>query len=335
MWWSYGERYLAAKLTTNASKGKIMKKDGETPQAPMPPKRRWWSQRPSVNIIGNYASKPWHDRGKLYRIIFLNDTREGWWFDVIILLMVLMSVLVVFMHSVTRTNPKIYLLLSILEWCFTLLFTIEYAFRIYCSIHPRKYIFSFFGLVDLFSILPSYLAIIIPGGHYLLILRMVRFLRIFKIFRMESFIDQGIFFRRAIQRSYAKIGVFMLWITVLVTILGTIMYMIEGNANPNYSSIPRSIYWAMITLTTVGYGDITPITPLGQFVSTIVMLLGYSILAVPTGIISAEVAKEQRSTLSKGLCYCHQCGHPSHDCQDLYCSRCGTKLHHPQPTISQ
>ncbi|MDO4695503.1 ion transporter [Porphyromonas sp.] len=295
--------------------------------------------RPSINDLGNYGEMSWYDQRKLYRIIFLNDTKEGWRFDVIILSLVLLSVIAVFIHTITDTGSTLHYGLLIFEWVCTILFTVEYIFRIYASFEKKRYIFSFFGLIDLFSVLPSYLSIAFVGAHYMLILRIVRLLRVFKILQMGTFVEQGKFFSRAIKHSYEKISVFMLWIAVLVSLLGTVMYLIEGPVNPNYSSIPRSIYWAMITLTTVGYGDITPITPLGQFVSTIVMLLGYSIIAVPTGIISAEVAKEnsyskvnkQLSTLEphEGV-FCHSCGHESHQPEDNYCSICGTKLIKPE-----
>lgn len=295
--------------------------------------------RPSINEVGNYRDMSWYDQRRLYRILFFNDTKEGWRCDVAILSLVLMSVTAIFVHSITDIGSLLHEFLLIFEWVCTVLFTIEYSVRIYASFDKKKYIFSFFGLIDLFAILPSYIAIAFGGAHYMLILRIIRLLRVFKVLQMGAFVQQGKFFSRAIRHSYEKISVFMLWIAVLVSLLGTLMYVIESPVNPNYSSIPRSIYWAMITLTTVGYGDITPITPLGQFVSTVVMLLGYSIIAVPTGIISAEVVKETtHNKPSKDLStlehhpsiFCHHCGHESSQPQDNYCSICGTKLTKPE-----
>ena len=295
--------------------------------------------RPSINDVGNYGEMHWYDQRKLYRILFFNDTKEGWRCDVVIMTLVLLSVSVVFIHTITRIGTSLHRFLSVFEWICTILFTIEYCVRIYASLDKKKYILSFFGLVDLFAVLPSYIAIAFSGAHYMLILRSVRLLRVFKVLQMGAFVQQGKFFSKAIRHSYEKISVFMLWIAVLVSLLGTLMYIIESPVNPNYSSIPRSIYWAMITLTTVGYGDITPITPLGQFVSTVVMLLGYSIIAVPTGIISAEVVKESvHNKAHKGLSeleghntvFCHHCGQESQRPQDNYCSICGTKLVKPE-----
>lgn len=296
-------------------------------------------RRRSINQIGDYGEMKWYDRRKLYRILFFNDTKEGWRCDIAILVLVLLSVTAVFVHTITRIGSSLHYALLIFEWVCTILFTIEYCVRIYASLSRKRYIFSFFGLIDFFAVLPSYIAIAFTGAHYMLILRILRLLRVFKVLQMGAFVEQGKFFSKAIRHSYEKISVFMLWIAVLVSLLGTVMYVIESPVNPNYSSIPRSIYWAMITLTTVGYGDITPITPLGQFVSTIVMLLGYSIIAVPTGIISAEVAKEntQHTKSTRELSslkahpsiFCHHCGHESHQPQDNYCAVCGTKLVKP------
>lgn len=304
-----------------------------------PHKESTQRHRLCINEVGNYGEMPWYDQRKLYRILFFNDTKEGWRFDIVILTLVLLSVTAVFIHTITQIGTTLHRFLSIFEWICTILFTIEYCVRIYASLEKKKYIFSFFGLVDLFAVLPSYIAIAFSGAHYMLILRSVRLLRVFKVLQMGAFVRQGKFFSKAIRHSYEKISVFMLWIAVLVSLLGTLMYIIESPVNPNYSSIPRSIYWAMITLTTVGYGDITPITPLGQFVSTVVMLLGYSIIAVPTGIISAEVVKESvHSKTHKDLSelephasvFCHHCGHESNQPQDNYCAICGTQLIKPE-----
>lgn len=297
------------------------------------------SRRPlrRINSLVDYGSRPWYDREKLFRIIFLTDTYEGFFFDIWVIVLVLLSVSAVFLDTIVSVHSSLHPLLSSFEWICTGLFTIEYLFRLYASRHRVRYALSFFGLVDLFSFLPTYLSGAFFGLHYMLVLRLLRIMRIFKIFRMSDYIRQGRKFAEALRNSSAKIGIFMLCIVILVSILGSIMYVIESPVNPNYSSIPRAIYWAMITLTTVGYGDITPITPLGQFVSTVVMLLGYSIIAVPTGIISAEVTKTEvtrRTTLrqldslgneapSLHSPHCPRCGHTVVEYSARYCSRCG------------
>lgn len=305
----------------------------------------------SVNDIGNYRERPWYNRDKLYRILFFTDTREGWTFELILLCGILLSTIVVFLDSLGNFTGVALTILRVVQWTWTVFTAIEYALRIYSVHRVRKYVLSFYGIVDLVSFLPSLLTSSVVGAHYTLIFRMLRILRIFRVFHMGDFMRQGRAVARALKQSYMKIVIFILWLVVIVCVLGTVMFLVEGNLNPMFSSIPRAIYWAIITLTTVGYGDITPITGLGQFISTVVMLLGYSIIAVPTGIVTAEVSRatmgsgdrgEKKKTeidlsnLSKrgtpsaatrSDIYCYSCGYQNVDPHAIYCCNCGTKLY--------
>ncbi|MDO4789981.1 MAG: ion transporter [Porphyromonas sp.] len=286
----------------------------------------------------------WYSKERLYEILFGTNTPAGKRFDKILLALVVLSVLVVFIDSSVGTESRWKQVCNILEWIFTLLFTVEYLLRLYCSVKVVRYAFSFYGIVDLLSTLPTYLAIAFSGTHYMLVLRVFRLLRLFRVFRMGGAIQQSHLLYGAIRRSAPKIAVFMLFIVVLVSILGSIMYLVEGDVNPMFNDIPRSVYWAVITITTVGYGDITPVTWMGQLISMVVMLLGYSIIAVPTGIVSSEFTKseylrehpEQRAKKktakplpARGAVYCYACGHPSAEADAIYCCRCGTVLLRP------
>lgn len=297
------------------------------------------------------------NKKKLYEIMFGTYTRAGRLFDKILILVITLSVIVVFLDTSINPQSKWKIVLYILEWIFTILFTIEYLLRIYCSPHPQKYIFSLYGIIDLLAILPTYLSIAFTGTHYMLVLRVFRLLRLFRVFKLGGAIRQSQLLYLALKRSMSKIAVFMLLVVILVSLLGSIMYLVEGEVNPSFNSIPRSIYWAIITITTVGYGDITPITGMGQFISTVIMILGYSIIAVPTGIVSSELtqnkskkdANEERLTrstlrlhqlkdqvekaeikLNKNTVYCYACGHHSCDTNAIYCSHCGVRLYNPK-----
>lgn len=260
---------------------------------------------------------------RLFIIIFYADTPAGKAFDVALILGILGSVLVVMLDSVESLNRTYGALLNGLEWFFTLLFTLEYLTRIYCSPEPKKYIFSFYGLVDLLSIVPTYLSLFVLNVDYLMVIRLLRVMRLFRILRLSKFVSQSNLLLYAIRQSRHKITVFMFSVVVLVTIFGSIMYMIEGPAN-GYTSIPRSIYWAIVTMTTVGYGDISPKTDLGQAVASLVMMLGYGILAVPTGIFTAELANVMRNNQVEKPCA--QCGKKLHEESAHYCSACGHRL---------
>lgn len=210
-----------------------------------------------------------------------------------------------------------------IEWGFTILFTIEYLMRIYVSPKPLHYMRSPLGIVDLVSILPTYLDLLLPGAHYLMLFRTLRVLRVFRVLKMAAFLGESAVLYRAIRASGRKITIFVFWVVTLVIILGSIMYLIEG---PRYgfSSIPKSVYWAIVTLTTVGYGDISPQTPLGQFIASIIMITGYGIIAVPTGIVTAEIAFASRD--SRKYTPCPNCGTRSHPESAEYCYACGAEL---------
>lgn len=267
-----------------------------------------------------------HDKAlkhKLYVIIFESDTPAGKWFDVFLIIFILFSIFIVVLESIQSLAAAYGHLFKVLEYFITFVFTVEYATRIYCSPQPRKYIFSFFGIVDLLSTLPVYLSFFFKGAHYLLVIRAFRLIRVFRIFRLFSFLSEGQVLQYSLLKSSKKIIVFFLFVVILVISLGTIMYMVEGSLpGSQFNDIPTSIYWAIVTMTTVGYGDITPDTPIGRFISAIVMLIGYTIIAVPTGIVSVTMMKEYNKT-NRECPYCHQKGHDIHA---NYCFNCGRRL---------
>lgn len=261
---------------------------------------------------------------KLYVIIFQADTRAGRLFDLALIGFIIASVLMVILESMYLFSPRSYGVLRILEYVFTVFFTFEYVVRIYCSPKPRKYIFSFFGIVDLLATLPVYLSLFFHGAHYFLVIRAFRLIRIFRIFKLFSFINEGNLLLRSLRISAPKISVFFFFVLILVTSMGTIMYIFEGTQpNSQFDNIPNSIYWAIVTMTTVGYGDITPVTPIGRFLSAIIMLIGYTIIAVPTGIVSATMVSQQQKRRKRKCPHCHRSGH---DEQARYCQYCGAKL---------
>lgn len=265
---------------------------------------------------------------KLHEIIFEADTPAGKAFDITLMILIGLSVLVVMLESVNSLEEKYGQLFFVLEWFFTICFTIEYALRLYCVYRPRKYATSFFGIVDLLSIIPTYLSILITGTHYLIVIRALRILRIFRIFKLVKFLQEGNIIVRALIASRAKIMVFMLFILLMVMILGSVMYLVEADANEKFDSIPRSIYWAIVTLTTVGYGDISPSTNFGQFLAAFVMLLGYAVIAVPTGIVSAEMMRDNNSLkkTQTNTQACRYCSREGHDDDAVYCKYCGELL---------
>jgi len=243
-------------------------------------------------------------------------------FDVILLISIVLSVLIVMLDSVMELHLRFTRLFFYCEWMFTLLFTIEYITRIAISRKPKKYVLSFYGVIDLLSIIPTYLSLILAGSHYLLVIRILRMLRIFRVLKLTRFLSASHVLQKSLQQSKYKIVVFLEVVITVVVIMGSLMYLIEG---PEYgfNSIPKSIYWAIVTLTTVGFGDITPQTVLGQFFASIIMILGYSIIAVPTGIISAEMIKAEKSTKSNTGIVCKSCKSRDHDVDAEYCKYCG------------
>jgi voltage-gated potassium channel len=265
-------------------------------------------------------------KDRIHEVIFEAETREGKWFDIILLISILMSVFIVILETVPSVNVKYGKTFHILEWVFTIFFTIEYILRIYSVYKPRKYIFSFYGIIDLVSIIPTYLSIFIAGSQQLLVIRAFRLMRVFRIFKLGSFLHQARTIMLAMQKSIPKILVFLSFVLVLVIIIGSIMHLLEAGVNPSFDSIPRSIYWAIVTLTTVGYGDITPVTTVGQFLSAIVMLLGYSIIAVPTGIVSSELVLNESSSHKQTTEHCPHCSADGHDYDAMFCKFCGEPL---------
>ncbi|QLC72121.1 ion transporter [Pseudomonas sp. LPB0260] len=263
-------------------------------------------------------------RQQLYVIIFFTDTPAGQRFDRYLLLAILASLVVVMLDSVDAYHGLYGEWLKALEWGFTLLFAIEYGVRLYCSPKPLRYAFSFFGLIDLLAILPAILTLFFADAQYLLIIRVIRMLRVFRVLKLRQYLTQANFLLTALRGSRQKIIVFFASIATLVTVFGTLMYVIEGPSN-GFTSIPTGIYWAVVTLTTVGFGDIVPKTPLGQALSTLVMITGYSIIAVPTGIFSAELAAAMRGSeqLKRD---CPSCAKKFHEPEAAFCTRCGHAL---------
>ncbi|WP_432280173.1 ion transporter [Urechidicola vernalis] len=263
---------------------------------------------------------------RLHEIIYEADTPAGKFFDVVLLIAIFVSVLAVMLESVSSIDAKYHKELNILEWVITILFSLEYIARIISIKRPKKYIFSFFGIIDLLSTIPKYLSLIIGGTHALVALRALRLLRVFRILKLVRYMGASRMLTRALIVSRAKIFVFLFFVLILCTILGTIMYLIEGNPS-GFNSIPRSIYWAIVTLTTVGYGDIHPITPLGQFIASIIMILGYGIIAIPTGLVGAEyikqTSKDKQHTNTQA---CTSCNAINHHNRAQYCYECGNVL---------
>jgi len=256
---------------------------------------------------------------KWHEVIFGADTVEGRRFDIWLLWLILISVLVVMADSVTEIHDEYRIELKYLEFFFTAIFTLEYLVRIYISEKSSKYIFSFWGIIDLISTLPTYLGLFIHGPQFFRILRIVRLLRVFRVLRLTSFMVEAQGLGSAIKKSSAKIIVFFGFVLIIVVVMGTVMYVIEP-PEAGFTSIPRSIYWAIVTLTTVGYGDIAPITALGQFLSAILMILGYAVIAVPTGIVSVEMSQQNN------MIACLKCGNTHNDVDATYCKKCGNHL---------
>jgi voltage-gated potassium channel len=269
-------------------------------------------------------NKNW--RAKLHEIIYESDTPAGKLFDLIILIVILASIVLVMLESVDSIGTKYFDFLNISEWIITILFTIEYLARIVSVKKPSKYIFSFYGIIDLLSTIPKYLSLIFLGTHSLVALRALRLMRVFRILKLTRFIGESTSFVRALKKSRAKIVVFLSFVLILCIILGTVMYLIESDKDSGFTSIPRSVYWAIVTLTTVGYGDIAPITPLGQFIASLIMILGYGIIAVPTGIVSSETTKVERDKIPNNTTSCTNCTEEYHRDDAEFCHKCGHKL---------
>ncbi|WP_026715473.1 ion transporter [Flavobacterium daejeonense] len=264
-------------------------------------------------------------RKKVYVVIYKTNTKAGRLFDLILLGLILFSILLVMMETVSEFNLKYHSYLITFEWIITILFTIEYIFRILSINKPVRYIFSFYGIIDLLAILPMYLSLIITGSNILTVIRALRLLRLFKILNNPQFTTQSLKLKRALEASKGKIVVFIYFVLISTIIIGSAMYLIEGKES-GFTSIPTSIYWTIVTLTTVGYGDISPQTPLGQFIASFVMIMGYGIIAVPTGIVSAEINKINKSKDITPQNPCINCNNTDYPGNAKFCPQCGHSL---------
>jgi voltage-gated potassium channel len=271
----------------------------------------------------------WRERVRV--IIFEADTPAGKAFDVALLVAILTSVFAVMLDSVASIRAEYGRGLDVAEWIFTILFTIEYALRLICVPVPSHYARSFFGVVDVLAILPSYASLLLPRAEHLLVIRGLRLLRIFRVFKLGRFLGEASILRRALTESRHKVTIFLGTIAILVTILGTAMYLIEGGEN-GFTSIPAAVYWAVVTMTTVGYGDVAPQTVAGKSLATLVMILGYSIIAVPTGIVTAEIVESAAAARKLTTRCCPQCMAEGHDTDAQFCKACGADL---EPTVQE
>jgi len=259
----------------------------------------------------------------MHEVIFEADTSAGKCFDILLIVSIIGSVIAVMLDSVHSIHQQYGAILYQVEWFFTILFSVEYVARIISVGRPVRYMTSFFGIVDLLAILPTYLSVLIPGSQYLLVIRVLRVLRIFRVLKLALYISEARLLRQALRASKHKIIVFLFAVMTIVIIMGSIMYLVEGERH-GFTSIPRSIYWAIVTLTTVGYGDISPQTNFGQALAAMIMILGYGIIAVPTGIVTVELSRAQIRRQSERAC--PECGRHDHDSDAVHCKYCGAKL---------
>jgi voltage-gated potassium channel len=269
------------------------------------------------------TNNPSTTRAKLHEIIFEADTPAGKAFDLALLLLIILSVIAVMLESTNTIEGRFGSQLRTFEWIVTILFTIEYLLRLYCVGKPARYARSFFGIVDLLAILPTYLSVLIPGAQSLLVIRALRLLRVFRVLKLAHFVGEASELSAALRASARKIIVFLGTVLTIVVIVGSMMYLIEGQEN-GFTSIPVSIYWAIVTMTTVGYGDIAPQTALGKILASAIMILGYGIIAVPTGIVSVELAGVTRRRITTQAC--PECGAGGHDGDAVHCKYCGAKI---------
>ena len=266
-------------------------------------------------------------RREIYRIIFKSNTRKGKLFDIILVLFILTNIGILLLESISGVGATYGSLFKVLDKIYLIFFTIEVILRIICVKWPARYIFSFYGLIDLLSIVPSYLEYFLPETHVLMIIRVFRLLRVFRIFKLVHFLNESRRLLFALIRSMRKILIFLFFVLLLTIFLGAIMFVLESRSNPQFSSIPQSIYWAIVTITTVGYGDVAPITAAGKIISSLIMILGYAIIAVPTGILSTSMMKDQWKRFPQyALLPCPSCGETGHTKDALFCKHCGAEL---------
>lgn len=266
---------------------------------------------------------------RIFQIIFESDTPAAKAFDVVLVVLIFFSVAIIMLDSVQAYHQRYGTFFYYTEWVITLLFTVELALRIYCLEKPRLYLKSFFGIIDMLAVLPTWLALIVPGAQTLVVLRLLRTLRLFRVLEMTSLVGQGQLLLRALGRSRGQILLFLFSVLMLVIVFSTMLYLIEP-AEAGFTSIPKSVYWGIVTLTTVGYGDIAPVTPLGQFISVMIMLSGYSIIALPAGVFSVEVIRALREEQYSDEA-CPGCGAHQHEHDALFCKYCGTWLDEEDP----
>ncbi len=262
-------------------------------------------------------------RERLHEVIFEADTPLGKWFDVVLLVLILLSVLFVMLESVKTIDAEYHRVLRLAEWVITILFTIEYGLRLFCVRRPIVYARSFYGVIDLLSILPTYLSLFFFGAQSLLVIRALRLLRVFRVFKLVRYLTEAETLAHALLESLSKIVVFLSVVLIVVVIMGSLMYLVEGEAS-GFTSIPQSVYWAIVTITTVGYGDIAPHTVLGKVIACVMMIIGYAMIIVPTGILSAELIGRSRTSVTTQ--HCPSCGYSDHDVDAKFCKRCGTGL---------
>lgn len=274
------------------------------------------------NAPDNDELRPWQSR--LHEVVYESHTTAGKAFDVTLLAFILLSIVVVMLDSVASLHARYGRAFFVLEWFFTLTFTAEYILRLICIRRPLKYLFSVLGIIDLLAIIPSYLSFVYIGSQSLLVFRALRLLRVFRIFKLVHFLSEMRFLHVAILNSVRKISIFILFVVSTVVILGSIIYLVEG-PNNGFTSIPQSVYWAIVTITTVGYGDIAPVTPLGKLIASFIMLLGYGIIAVPTGIVTTEMALAAKNQKQENQA-CPSCGREGHDHDARYCKYCSAAL---------
>ncbi len=284
--------------------------------------------------IKNFSPK----RNRIHEIIFEAETPLGKWFDIILMFLIILSVLVVAIETLPDLSEQVKNVLHVIEWILTIFFTMEYVLRLYCVYRPMKYATSFYGVVDLLSIVPTYLSVFLPHGQSLMMIRALRLLRVFRIFKLAAYTRQGNYLVKAIKDSIPKIIFFLFFILLMVCIFGSIMYLIEGEKNEDFRSIPISIYWAIVTITTVGYGDISPQTGLGQFISSLMMIIGYAIIAVPTGIVTSEMVSgrkdpnEVEDVIAESCMFCMKEGH---EADAIHCKYCGELLNPNHENIQE
>lgn len=273
------------------------------------------------------SNRPINDNGwrsEWYDIIFEADSPKGKTFDVVLLIAILGSLLSIMLETVESLSQEYRTLFRGLEWFFTVIFTLEYITRLLIVEKKRKYIFSFYGMIDLLSIIPTYLAFFLVGAQYFLVVRSFRLIRVFRVLKMVRFLGEARMLTNALKASRHKITVFLIAVICIVFIMGALMYIVEGKEN-GFANIPVSIYWCIVTLTTVGYGDITPLTPMGKIIASVIMILGYGLIAVPTGIVTSEMTRSGNKKQSEKR-ECDSCGFKENDSDAVYCKKCGNYL---------